>query len=75
MTIDLTAILITAIICLAICYAMDIVAKYLQDKKEKTSEVKKAIEIPSFVNQTKCTQAQHLVERMKEKETERGKTE
>lgn len=72
MTINLTAVLITVIICLTFCY----VGKNSESKKKEQQAQQAAgdnmIEIPHFVNHTKSKQAQHLAERMKEQGKEKG---
>ncbi len=76
MTINLTAVIITAIICLTFCY----VGKNSESKKKEEKKAQpeqqaagdNVIEIPHFVNHTKSQQAQHLAERMKEQGKEKG---
>lgn len=64
-TINLTAVLITLIICVTL-YALCKMARKEDDKKNtkqlKGWEEAKVLEVPAFMNQRRSNQEQHLVE-------------
>lgn len=78
MTINLTAIFITAIICFTFCYVgKNSESKKKEEKKEQQEQQaagENMIEIPHFVNHTKSKQAQHLAERMWENGEKKGES-
>lgn len=59
-TINLTAVLITLIICVTL-YALCKLANKDKTKTAKKEEAK-VLEVPAFMNQRRSTQEQHLVE-------------
>lgn len=70
-TINLTAVLITFIICVTL-YALCKMAQ--KDKaKERKKEEAKVLEVPAFTNQRRSNQEQHLVEYV-EGQVKKGET-
>jgi len=71
-TLNLTAVLITAIICGTLC----IICMSSKDEKKPDTKPRpkkdNVIEIPQFVGQRKSGQEQHLVEYMEDQERKRG---
>ena len=59
-TINLTAVLITLIICVTL-YALCKIAQKDKTKEQKKEEAK-VLEVPAFTNQRRTNQEQHLVE-------------
>ena len=71
-TLNLTAVLITAIICLTLCFVCKCGKDEKKPDKKQQSQKNNVIEIPQFVGQRKSDQERHLMEYMEDQARRRG---
>ena len=71
-TINLTAVLMTAFICFTICYACKTSKDENTAGKKPLPQMGNVIEIPKFVAERKSSQEQHLVEYVENYASQKG---